>query len=280
MLKLDLIRKRNGTLVPFDSSKISNVAQKAFFNVTGNEHAEVAEEIKLFVMKKLEEIYRDEESGVPYVEQIQDLVEQGIMEAGYFDVAKHFILYRHEKIRQRAEQRKLELEKIEEGQAIIINRNGKQERFDEKLLRKFISQVVQGYEKDVSVEAIVARVKMEIYDGISNDDFLKAVVLSARSMVENDPAYSYVAARLVRYNIFKEAGLPINHDNFTPANISKIYQDFFKASVVEAVADKIYDERMATFNLDKLASALRPFFPSPHQSLRLVLAISRTLFRS
>lgn len=280
MLKLDLIRKRNGTLVPFDSSKISTVAQKAFFNVTGDQHIEVAEEIKLFVMKKLEEIYRDEESGVPYVEQIQDLVEQGIMEAGYFDVAKHFILYRHEKIRQRAEQRKIELEKIEEGQAIIINRNGKQERFDEKLLRKFISQMVQGYEKDVSVEAIVARVKMEIYDGISNDDFLKAVVLSARSMVENDPAYSYVAARLVRYNIFKEAQLPVNHDTFTPANISKIYKDFFKASVVEAVNDKIYDERMATFDLDKLAEALRPERDELFQYLGMQVVQERYLMRN
>lgn len=280
MLKLDLIRKRNGTLVPFDSSKISTVAQKAFFNVTGSQHVEVAEEIKLFVMKKLEEIYRDEESGVPYVEQIQDLVEQGIMEAGYFDVAKHFILYRHEKIRQRAEQRKIELEKIEEGQAIIINRNGKQERFDEKLLRKFISQMVTGYEKDVSVEAIVARVKMEIYDGISNDDFLKAVVLSARSMVENDPAYSYVAARLVRYNIFKEAHLDINHDNFTPANISKIYKDFFKASVVEAVNDKIYDERMATFDLEKLAEALRPERDELFQYLGMQVVQERYLMRN
>jgi ribonucleoside-diphosphate reductase alpha chain len=280
MLKLDLIRKRNGALVPFDPSKISNVAKKAFFNVTGNEHAVVAGEIQLFVMKKLEEIYQEEESGVPYVEQIQDLVEQGIMEAGYFDVAKHFILYRHEKIRQRAEQRKLELEKIEEGQAIIINRNGKQERFDEKLLRKFIAQMVTGYEKDVSVEAIVARVKMEIYDGISNDDFLKAVVLSARSMVENDPAYSYVAARLVRYNIFKEAHLPVNHENFIPTNISKIYKDFFKASVVEAVNDKIYDERMATFDLDKLAEALRPERDELFQYLGMQVVQERYLMRN
>jgi hypothetical protein len=60
MLKLDLIRKRNGALVPFDPSKISNVAKKAFFNVTGNEHAVVAGEIQLFVMKKLEEIYQEE----------------------------------------------------------------------------------------------------------------------------------------------------------------------------------------------------------------------------
>lgn len=280
MIKLDIIRKRNGALVPFDSSKITNVAKKAFFNVTGNENLTVAEEIRLTVLKKLEEIYGDEESGVPYVEQIQDLVEQSIMEAGYFDVAKHFILYRHQKIRERAEQRKLELEKIEAGSAIIINRNGKQERFDEKLLRKFITQMVQNYEKEVSVEAIVARVKMEIYDGISSDDFLKAVVLSARGMVENDPAYSYVAARLVRYNIFKEANLPLNHENFTPENISKVYKDFFIASVKEGVEDKIYDLGMLNFNLNTLADALVPERDELFQYLGMQVVQERYLMRN
>lgn len=280
MLKLDLIRKRNGTLVPFDSSKITNVAKKAFMNVLGHENLPVCEEITQTVLRKLEEIYRDDENGVPYVEQIQDLVEQAIMEAGYFDVAKHFILYRHEKIRQRAEQRKKELEEIEKGNAIVINRNGKQEKFNEKLLRAFITQMVMGYEKDVSVEAIVGRVKMEIYDGISNDDFLKAIVLSARSMVENDPAYSYVAARLVRYNIFKEANLPVNHENFTPQNIGKIYKDFFKASVAEAVQDKIYDEKMLSFDLDKLAEALKPERDELFQYLGMQVVQERYLMRN
>ena len=280
MIKLDMIRKRNGSVVPFDSSKITNVAKKAFFNETGNEHPEIAEEIKLTVLRKLEEIYGEEETGIPYVEQIQDLVEQAIMEAGYFEVAKHFILYRHEKIRQRAEQKKIDLEKIEQGSAIIINRNGKQEKFDEKLLRKFITQMIAGYEKEVSVEAIVARVKMEIYDGISNDDFLKAVVLSARSMVENDPAYSYVAARLVRYNIFKEAKLDISHDTFNSANIAKVYKDFFVQSVNEGVADNIYDKGMLTFDLQKLADAIKPERDELFQYLGMQVVQERYLMRN
>jgi transcriptional regulator NrdR family protein len=80
---------------------------------------------------------------------------------------------------ERAMARQQELQKIEEGDAVIINRNGKQERFNEVLLRDFLSRVVKGYEKDVSVEAIVGRVKMEIYDGISSEEFQKALVLAA-----------------------------------------------------------------------------------------------------
>lgn len=280
MIKLDTIRKRNGALVPFNTSKITNVAKKAFFNVTGSENLAVSEEITLSVLKRLEEIYKDEESGVPYVEQIQDLVEQAIMEAGFYDVAKHFILYRHQKIKERAEQKKMDLQKIEEGSAIIINRNGKQERFNEKLLRTFVTSIVAGYEKDVSVEAIVSRVKMEIYDGISSEDFLKSLVLSARSMVENDPAYSFVAARLVRYNIFKEAALPISHDNFTKENIAKIYKEFFIASVKEGVEDKIYDAGMLTFDLQKLANSLVPERDELFQYLGMQVVQERYLMRN
>jgi ribonucleoside-diphosphate reductase alpha chain len=155
----------------------------------------IAEAIRESTMQKLQEVYSDNETTIPYVEQIQDLVEMSIMEAGYFDIAKHYILYRHEKIMERARLRQQELQKIEEGDAVIINRNGRQERFDEKLLREYLSKMVKGHEREVSIEAIVGRVKMEIYDGISSEEFQKALVLAARSMVENDPAYSFVAAR-------------------------------------------------------------------------------------
>ena len=254
MMNLVVIRKRNGKIVPFDAEKITSAVSKAFINVTGDVDLTVVSAIKEATLKKLEDVYRDNESSIPYVEQIQDLVEQAIMEAGYYEVGKHYILYRHEKIQERAMARAAELQKIEEGQSLIINRNGKQERFNETLLRSFVTKMISGYEKSVSLEAIVGRVKMEIYDGISSEDFQKALVLSARSMVENDPAYSFVAARFVRYNIFKEAGVEINHENYTESNIKNIYKNFFINSTKEGVSGKIYDSRILDFDLQKLSS--------------------------
>jgi ribonucleoside-diphosphate reductase alpha chain len=280
MLNLTTIRKRNGINVPFNADKITQAVSKAFLKMTGDANIAEATEIKDATMKKLQDLYKEDESGVPYVEQIQDLVEQSIMEAGHYEVGKHYILYRHEKIRQRAEDRKLELQKIEEGNALIINRNGKEERFNEKLLRTFLNKMVKGYEKDVSVEALISRVKMEIYDGISSEDFQKALILSARGMVENDPAYSYVAARLVRYNIFKEAGIEINHETYTEDNVKKIYKDYFINCTKEAVEDKIYDTRMLGFDLQKLADALKPERDELFQYLGMQVVQERYLVRN
>jgi ribonucleoside-diphosphate reductase alpha chain len=231
-------------------------------------------------MQKLQEVYSENETTIPYVEQIQDLVEMSIMEAGYFDIAKHYILYRHEKIMERARLRQQELQKIEEGDAVIINRNGRQERFDEKLLREYLSKMVKGHEREVSIEAIVGRVKMEIYDGISSEEFQKALVLAARSMVENDPAYSFVAARLIRYNIFKEAGAQMNHENYTDRNIADFYKTFFVNSVKEGVEDKIYDVRMNNFDLNKLADALKPERDELFQYLGMQVVQERYLTRN
>ncbi len=280
MNNLSVIRKRNGKIVPFDQTKIVHAVSKAFVKVTGSLNLEVAEAIREATMVKLYEVYKDNEATIPYVEQIQDLVEMSIMEAGYFDVAKHYILYRHEKIMERARLRQQELQKIEEGDAVIINRNGKQERFDEKLLREYIGKMVKGYEKQVSTEAIVARVKMEIYDGISSEEFQKALVLAARGMVENDPSYSYVASRLVRYNIFKEAGAGMNHETYTDKNIADFYKTFFINSVKEGVEDKIYDSRMTGFDLNRLADALKPERDELFQYLGMQVVQERYLTRN
>lgn len=279
-MNLTVIRKRNGKIVPFDSEKITNAISKAFLKITGDANVSVANTIKDSAMAKIYDIYKENEAAIPYVEQVQDVVEQAIMDAGYYEVGKHYILYRHERMKERMLERQLELQKIEDGNAIVINRNGVKENFNEARLRKFVTGIVSGYEKDVSVEAIVSRLKMEIYDGINIDEFQKALVLSARSMVENDPSYSYVAARLVRYNIFKEAGLDMNHETYTTENVAKIYKEFFLSSTKEAVEDKIYDPRMLDFDLNKLAEALRPERDELFQYLGMQVVQERYLARN
>jgi ribonucleoside-diphosphate reductase alpha chain len=280
MLNLTVIRKRNGKIVPFDASKITEAISKAFVAVEGNPNLQASSIIKDDAMAKLQEIYKENETSIPYVEQVQDIVEQAILDAGFYEIGKHYILYRHERMKDRALERQKELQKIEEGNAIIINRNGAKEKFNEQRLRLFVSKIVEGYEKDVSVEAIVARVKMEIYDGIDVDELQKALVLAARSMVENDPAYSYVASRFVRYNIFKETGAEINHENYTKENIRGIYKSFFIDSIKEGVADKIYDTRMLDFDLNALSNAINPERDELFQYLGMQVVQERYLVRN
>mgnify|MGYP003294457662 CR=1 FL=1 len=95
------IRKRDGRIVKFNEQKIINAILAAFKSVDGEitEYANAkATNIASFIAGYYEEV-----EEIPEVEEIQDLIEKGLMATKRKDVAKAFILYREErsKVRQR-----------------------------------------------------------------------------------------------------------------------------------------------------------------------------------
>ena len=91
------LRKRDGRLVPFDSEKIAIAINKAFL-ATG--HAD-AEDTARRLTKKVIETIEAEEITAPEVEHIQDVVEEVLMDEGYAQTAKSYILYRNERSKAR-----------------------------------------------------------------------------------------------------------------------------------------------------------------------------------
>ena len=101
MAILQIIKKRNGVMVPFDVDKIERAIKKAFIQVTRDEKAPVAKHIAELVAKELELEAITREGYVSTVEHTQDLVEKHIMGAGFFEVAKAYIIYRYERTKER-----------------------------------------------------------------------------------------------------------------------------------------------------------------------------------
>ena len=87
---LNTIEKRSGELVPFDSTKIRNAIEKANAGVAPEEQASdiVIENIITAVKARYDEI------GIAGVEDIQDMVETGLMSSNKYVLAKKYILYR------------------------------------------------------------------------------------------------------------------------------------------------------------------------------------------
>ncbi len=91
------ILKRDGKIVPFDPSKIKDAIAKAG-KVTGEfDHFE-AEILTVQVIKVLTHIHR---SGIPEIEQVQDIVEHILITSNYLKTARAYIVYReqHKKLR-------------------------------------------------------------------------------------------------------------------------------------------------------------------------------------
>ena len=96
--KITHVKKRSGTIVPFNKERIANAIYRAAVAVGGRDK-EKAEELSEEVVKLLNETFNDSE--VPTIENIQDIVEKVLIENGHAKVAKEYILYREEAAKRR-----------------------------------------------------------------------------------------------------------------------------------------------------------------------------------
>jgi ribonucleoside-diphosphate reductase alpha chain len=97
------IRKRDGRVVHFEQSKISNALYKALV-ATGKPDYPLAERLGARVVQKM---VQQSEKTVPSVEDAQDMVESILIEEGLSETAKAYILYRHERRKVRDEKMKI-----------------------------------------------------------------------------------------------------------------------------------------------------------------------------
>jgi hypothetical protein len=107
--KIKSVRKRDGRVVAYDGSKISEAIWKAI-KATGGKDKSIAIELAAKVNEILEKRFGD--GAVPSVEDVQDAVEHVLIEGGYAKTAKAYILYRQKRAEIREEKMKI-LEKLD-----------------------------------------------------------------------------------------------------------------------------------------------------------------------
>ena len=96
-MTIEKIKKRDGRLVDFDREKIAVAINKAFEATYKPGHEATARALTDEVVSALE----TEGDPAPGVEHIQDVVERVLMDSGYVQTAKSYILYRSERSRVR-----------------------------------------------------------------------------------------------------------------------------------------------------------------------------------
>lgn len=247
------ITKRNGDSVSFDPGKIIVAMRKAF----SQENTPVIDDIlqqmsDRVVAKLIEKCSQPSDGPCPTVEHVQDLVEETLMERGYFVVAKHYILYRF----RAAEGRKEETVKEIEENRLMIKTEAGEEQFSTEKMIAYVKQFMSGVEADVDATDIVKQIEREVYDGISTKELAKLVTLVLRSKIELDPAYAQVAARQLCSRLYEEAvkkGISVADESFT-----QTYKDAFQRNIKIGVEDKKLATNMLEFDFAKLAAAIDP----------------------
>ena len=230
-------------LAIFEAEKITQAMEKAFLE-TGTEISK--EDLRALTDSVVRSVEHDfEKTKNPGVEDIQNIVEKILMDAGYFETAKAYILYRHEREQERAL-------KNETPTLLILKRSGKKEPFSEEKIKNFLARETKGMMDPVDTDAILKQLRSEIYDGISAEELSKALIMTVRSFIEMDPAYSTLAARLVLSNLYKE----VLGKKTDQAHMDEIHRKVFRENIENGVRAGRLDTRMLDFDLDDLGAYL------------------------
>lgn len=243
------VQKRDGRVVAFDRSRIAHAIEMAIRAELGVPFPDpIAAAVAAGIEGNVDAVLAalpDVAEGevVASVEQIQDEVERALMAAGAVAVARRYILYRDARARRREEQA-LRLRDAD-GQEVLLNL---------ALLRSWIAESCAGHEARVSAKAIAEEVLAGLPAGAPLADLERSIVLSARTRIELDPAYSFVAARALLRGLYAEAlGRRVGIDETRLA-----YAEAFADYVRRGVELELLSPDLLEFDLERLGAALAP----------------------
>ena len=256
--------RRNGTVSKFDASKISVAMTKAFLAVEGHTAAasrrvhEVVEQLTAEVVGALSR--RISEGRTFHIEDVQDQVELALMRSEHHKVARAYVLYREERTRQRAEQEAAKSAKPSSGPMLQVTlANGTKVPLDTARLVSIVNEACAGLE-GVEAAPVLAETQRNLYDGISEDELALASVMAARTLVELEPNYAYVSARLLLDKLRTEvlSFVLASPTSASQADMAVRYAEYFPAYIKTGIKAELLDPDLARFDLKKLAAALKP----------------------
>lgn len=256
--QLKVIR-RNGSITDFDSGKIALAMSKAFLAVEGAAAADsrrIRDTVDALTAQAVQALCRRQpDGGTVHIEDIQDQVELALMRAGHHKVARAYVLYRTERARLRAAAQPpvdpaappLRMS-LADGTLVPLDRG--------QLVQR-VAATCAGI-ADVDAEAVVADALRNLYDGVGEDDVDHALVMSARTLIEREPGYGFVAARLLLGRLQREALSFVYGERQTaaPAEMQARYADYFGRYLRCGVERELLDPRLLEFDHARLGQAL------------------------
>ena len=258
--------RRNGKLTSFDKNKIAVAMTKAFLAVEGGQAAassrvhETVERLSNQVVETLTR--RQPEGGTFHIEDIQDQVELSMMRNGDQKIARAYVLYRENRSNARAQEKMDSSAAQDVEEPVILNvklKDGSFQALDMARVRTIINDACNGLDS-VDSERVYNDTLKNLFDGVPASDVSPTVVLSARGLIDSEPQYSQVAARLLLDELRTETLTFIDDGSPTATYIEMAdrYPQYFHQYVKKAAELELLDTELLKFDFKKLGDALKP----------------------
>jgi len=254
------IIRRNGAVVAFDPNKIAVAMTKAFLAVEGRQGA-ASSRVRDIVARLTDTVVgaltrRLPDGGMLHIEDIQDHVELALMRSGEHDVARAYVLYRERRAAERAAKKDAEAQAGGAGPVLHVVDGEARRPLDRAALLAVCREACEGLD-GVSADTVLEHALHNLYDGVPIAAVRQALVLAARTLIEREPDYGHVAARLLLSAIRVEV---IGHETSLAdmADPDRGYAACLPAFIRAGIAAELLDPRLADFDLARLAAAIRP----------------------
>jgi ribonucleoside-diphosphate reductase alpha chain len=250
------IIRRNGAVVPFAPTKIAVAMTKAFLAVNGEqgrESARIRELVEALTNNVVAALVRRQPNGGTFhIEDVQDQVELSLMRSGEHDVAREYVLYRAKRMDERRAAKEASGTAAVDAPQFTVVDGGVRRALDMNEVVSLIGAACVGLEKHVDADAILAETVKNLYDGVPVEELHKSAILAARALMEKDPAYSQVTARILLHTIRKE----VFGKEVPQAGAAAEYITYFPQYIAKGIDAELLDEELGKFDLQKLAKAI------------------------
>uniref|UniRef100_UPI00286E819E ribonucleotide reductase N-terminal alpha domain-containing protein n=1 Tax=Phenylobacterium sp. TaxID=1871053 RepID=UPI00286E819E len=247
------VRSRDGDLRPFNPERIGRAVAKALLAAEGGDvlSARSRDLTALLARQICEQLTaRRPEGGTFDVEEIQDQAELSLMRASQHEAARRFVLYREARRQARSTQTVAKKAPLEVPQIAVTFPDGAKRPLDFDRLRRVIAEACTGL-TGVSAELLEKDTFSSLYDGVPYGELVQAPVMAARMRLEEEPNYTFAAARLLLDTVREQAlGRPT-----TQAELAEGWDDYFKAYIQRGIEAGLLDRELGNYDLTRVAKA-------------------------
>jgi ribonucleoside-diphosphate reductase alpha chain len=251
---------RNNDDVPYDEDRIKIAITKAFIAVEGD-NAVASNRIRQQINELTHDVTqafkrRMPNGGTILLEDIQDQVELALMRKSHHKTAVAYVLYREERRKARAAAL---TQNTNDSKALLITMpDGSLQAIDNARIDTIVNEACRNL-SDVSAEPVIKDALRNLYNLATLNDVHKALIMAARALVETEPNYTFVSARLLLDSMRSEALTKLHmKTDATFDEMTALYPPYFKAYIAQGIEQGILDQKLAEYDLERLGLALLP----------------------
>ncbi|HBI32077.1 MAG TPA: ribonucleoside-diphosphate reductase subunit alpha, partial [Verrucomicrobiales bacterium] len=243
--------RRNGNVVPWSESKIEQAVARAFLTLKEDPAPALA------VARAVTDRVKDGDQAFVHIEDVQDIVQEELMKQGHYKVAAHYVRYRDERARLRAEN-PVEVQDPAQESFVTVTTDGASDFWDGAELKKRIQFAMIGLKLSMTEEQIEHELRRSIGAEISREDLKKTIILNSKTLLEKDADMSKFAGRILLSYIYEEV-LPWNIQVDGIESLKEAHRQNFKAYLLHGVEiGRLSRDLLDKYDIERLADALDP----------------------